>query len=149
MPHIAVNLPSGPTVLALLPLALLILGLVVYTLIQLARAEHAPYLPKWLWAALIVLSTPWGAIAYLLLSRFAAPEPAASTAPSPAPDLGGPDTDRGAVHVGPDRQHGGVLQWRPARSRRHGRGRWLTARRSSPVCPRREPTLSFWCPPGG
>jgi ABC-2 type transport system ATP-binding protein len=69
MPDIEVNMPSGSTALALLPVALLMLGLVVYSLIHLVRAPAVPYLPKWLWAVLIVVSTPWGALAYLLLSR--------------------------------------------------------------------------------
>jgi ABC-2 type transport system ATP-binding protein len=69
MPHVEVNMPSGSTALALLPVALLMLVLVVYSLIHLVRAPAVPYLPKWLWAVLIVVSTPWGALAYLLLSR--------------------------------------------------------------------------------
>jgi len=69
MPHIVVNLPSGTTAMALLPLALLVAGLVVYALVRLTRAERVPYLPKWLWAVIIVVSVPWGAVAYLLLAR--------------------------------------------------------------------------------
>jgi ABC-2 type transport system ATP-binding protein len=65
--HIGINLPSGSTALALLPLAVLALGLVAYALVQLIRAPSAPYLPKWVWALLIVLSVPWAALAYLLL----------------------------------------------------------------------------------
>ncbi|GAA0808139.1 ABC transporter ATP-binding protein [Spirilliplanes yamanashiensis] len=57
------------TALALLPVALLLVGLAAYALVRLARAERAPYLPKWVWAPLIVLSMPWGAVAYLLLAR--------------------------------------------------------------------------------
>jgi ABC-2 type transport system ATP-binding protein len=81
MPHVAVNMPSGTTALALLPLALLIVGLAVYALVRLARAEYAPYLPKWLWAVIIVVSIPWGALAYLLLARGARAQE--DTAPGP------------------------------------------------------------------
>jgi len=88
MPHVEVNLPSGSTALALLPLAVLVLGLLVYALVQLARAPTAPYLPKWVWVLLIVLCVPWGALAYLLVSRQTStgglrPQPAAH-APGPA-----------------------------------------------------------------
>jgi ABC-2 type transport system ATP-binding protein len=69
MPHVGVNLPSGSTALALLPLAVLVLGLLVYALVQLARAPTAPYLPKWVWVLLIALCVPWGALAYLLVRR--------------------------------------------------------------------------------
>jgi ABC-2 type transport system ATP-binding protein len=108
MPHIGVNMPSGSTLLALLPLALLMLGLVIYTLIQLARAPHAPYLPKWLWAALIVLVTPWGAIAYLLLARSAPVPSSTATAPSAAAVPGAATPPRSEVRVPgvPQRQGG-------------------------------------------
>jgi ABC-2 type transport system ATP-binding protein len=88
MPHIGVNLPSGSTALALLPLALLMAGLVTYALIRLARDPDPPHLPKWAWAVLILISTPWGAIAYLLLARTAPARAAAApveTAPPAAP----------------------------------------------------------------
>ena len=54
---------------ALLPLVLLTFGLAVYSLVRLLRSERVAYLPKWAWVLLIVLVIPWGAIAYLLLSR--------------------------------------------------------------------------------
>jgi ABC-2 type transport system ATP-binding protein len=69
MPDVGVNLPSGSTALALLPLVVLVLGLLAYALVQLGRAPTAPYLPKWVWALLIVLCVPWGALAYLLVRR--------------------------------------------------------------------------------
>jgi len=59
---------------ALLPLIVLVLALVAYALTRLARATGAPYLPKWLWAALIILVTPWGAVVYLLLAHLT-PQP--------------------------------------------------------------------------
>jgi hypothetical protein len=65
-----VNMPSGRTVLALLPLLALVVGLIVYCLVDLARARSVRYLPKAAWALVIVLgSAPFGAIAYLVLGR--------------------------------------------------------------------------------
>src|SRR5689334_2652439 len=69
MPFAAINLPSGATALALLPLIVLVLALVAYSLARLLRAERVAYLPKWAWALIVVLVIPWGAIAYLLLAR--------------------------------------------------------------------------------
>ena len=63
------------TEVALLPLALLTLGLAVYSLHRLVRPERVAYLPKWAWALVIVLVIPWGALAYLVLSRPAGAEP--------------------------------------------------------------------------
>jgi ABC-2 type transport system ATP-binding protein len=98
MPHVGVNLPSGSTALALLPLAVLLVGLAVYALVRLVRAPSAPYLPKWVWALLIMVCVPWGALAYLLVRRQTstgslqphppvhATEPAVSASGPAAPD---------------------------------------------------------------
>jgi Phospholipase_D-nuclease N-terminal len=68
--EVQVNVPSGQVVLALLPLVVLILGLVVYCLVDLVRARSVRYLPKPVWALLIVLgSAPFGALAYLVFGR--------------------------------------------------------------------------------
>jgi hypothetical protein len=64
------NVPSGPTLLALAPLLLIVVGLIVYCLVDLARARSVRYLPKAVWALIIILgSAPFGAIAYLVLGR--------------------------------------------------------------------------------
>jgi ABC-2 type transport system ATP-binding protein len=110
MPHIPINLPSGSTALALLPLAVLALGLIAYALVQLVRAPAPPYLPKWAWAVVIVLSVPWGALAYLVLRartastggvqplpRAHTSEPAAPVSTPPAPPV--PRSSRDAVLV--------------------------------------------------
>ena len=61
---------SGRTLLALAPLVLLLLGLMAYCLMDLARAPSVRYLPKPVWALIIVLvSFPLGAIAYLVLGK--------------------------------------------------------------------------------
>src|SRR5690349_18631532 len=87
MPFAAINLPSGATALALLPLIVLVLALVAYTLVRLLRAEQVAYLPKWAWALIVVLVIPWGAVAYLVMARsdggtVTMPTPAASTVPA-------------------------------------------------------------------
>ncbi|WP_062462801.1 PLD nuclease N-terminal domain-containing protein [Demequina soli] len=69
---------------------LLYLGLVTYALSDaMQRPERDPYgLPKWLWAAIIVLLPYVGALAWIVLSR---------TRPDPAPEQRGrpvaPDDD--------------------------------------------------------
>jgi hypothetical protein len=66
------NLPhlSTRTTLALLPVVLLVLGVVAWALTDLVRAERVRYLPKPVWALLIVLfSVPFGALAYLVFGR--------------------------------------------------------------------------------
>jgi len=68
--RVDLNIPSGRTVLALLPLIALVVGLIVYCLVDLVRARSVRYLPKVVWALIIVLgSAPFGPIAYLLLGR--------------------------------------------------------------------------------
>ncbi len=74
MAQVEVNLPSGPVLLAIAPLVLLILGLVAFSLVDLARAQSVRYLPKAAWALIIVLvGTGLGAIAYLALGRVRRP----------------------------------------------------------------------------
>jgi len=65
-----VNVPSGRVLLALIPLFVLLAGLIVYCLVDLIRARSVRYLPKPVWALIIVLgSVPLGALAYLLFGR--------------------------------------------------------------------------------
>lgn len=63
--------PSGhQLVLALLPLLLVAVGLDVYCLVDLVRAASVRYLPKAVWAVIIVCVTcPAGALLYLFLGR--------------------------------------------------------------------------------
>jgi hypothetical protein len=61
---------SSRTLLALLPVIVLLLGLIAYALVDLRRAPSVRYLPKPLWAVVIILvSAPFGALAYLVLGR--------------------------------------------------------------------------------
>ena len=61
---------SDGTLLALAPVVVLVVGLVVFCLVDLIRAPTVRYLPKLLWALIILVgSTPVGAIAYLVLGR--------------------------------------------------------------------------------
>ena len=70
MAAIAADAISGRTLLALAPLVLLLVGLMAYCLMDLARAPSVRYLPKPVWALIIVLvSFPLGAIAYLVLGK--------------------------------------------------------------------------------
>jgi len=67
---LSINMPAGRTLLALTPLLLLAVGLIVYSLVDLVRAPRALYLPKPVWALIIILgSAPLGPLAYLLLGR--------------------------------------------------------------------------------
>jgi hypothetical protein len=38
-------------------------------LVDIVRADHVQYLPKWAWAILSVISIPLGGIVYLLVGR--------------------------------------------------------------------------------
>jgi ABC-2 type transport system ATP-binding protein len=65
-----VQVPSGRVLLALVPLAVLLAGFIVFCLIDLARARAVRYLPKAAWALVIVLvSWPLGALAYLIFGK--------------------------------------------------------------------------------
>ncbi len=81
----AINLPSGQVLLALVPVLALVLGVVVFALVDLIRRPAVAYLPKPVWAVIIaIVALPFGAIAYLVAGR----QP--KSAP-PAPP-GGPDS---------------------------------------------------------
>ena len=61
---------SGKTLLALTPLFVLLGGLIIYCLVDLIRAPSVRYLPKLVWALIIVLvSAPLGALAYLVFGK--------------------------------------------------------------------------------
>jgi ABC-2 type transport system ATP-binding protein len=57
------SLPGLAT--ALIPALVVILGLDLYCLVNLVRARSVRNLPKPAWAVIILLSAPWGALAYL------------------------------------------------------------------------------------
>ena len=61
---------SGGTLLALAPVVLLVVGLVIYCLVDLIRAPAVRHLPKPLWALIILIgSVPIGPVLYLVLGR--------------------------------------------------------------------------------
>jgi hypothetical protein len=63
-------MPSGKVLLALIPLFVFLAGLIVYCLVDLVRARSVRYLPKLVWALIIVLvSAPFGALAYLVFGK--------------------------------------------------------------------------------
>jgi ABC-2 type transport system ATP-binding protein len=88
---VQVNLPSGSTLLAITPILVVILGIVVFSLVDLVRARSVRYLPKLVWGVIIILvSTPLGAIAYLVFGR-----PRRSGVSQPATTAAvAPDNDR-------------------------------------------------------
>jgi len=61
-------LVSEINVAAIAPLVVLVLAFVVYCWIDISRNE-VRYLPKWLWAVIVVLSIPIGGIVYLIVGR--------------------------------------------------------------------------------
>ncbi len=74
-----ISWPSGSTWLVLVPIALLVLGVVGWALVDLVRAPAVKYLPKAVWALIIVLaSMPLGAIVYLVVGRDRGATPASS-----------------------------------------------------------------------
>jgi ABC-2 type transport system ATP-binding protein len=84
-----INWPSGSTWLVLAPIAVLVLGVVGWALVDLIRAPAVKYLPKAVWALIIVVaSMPLGAIVYLVVGRDrgapAAVPPAAAGTPHAA-----------------------------------------------------------------
>jgi len=61
---------SGGALLALTPVVLLVVGLVIFCLVDLIRAPAVRYLPKPLWALIILVgSIPIGPVLYLVLGR--------------------------------------------------------------------------------
>lgn len=63
------GLPIDPALLApLAPATVLVVALVAWSLVSLVR-KPAQYLPKVLWAAVILLAVPAGAVLYLVLGR--------------------------------------------------------------------------------
>lgn len=61
---------SGTTLLALLPLSVLLAGLVIYALVDLVRSPSVRSLPKVVWGLVILLgSAPFRALAYLFFGR--------------------------------------------------------------------------------
>ena len=61
---------SGKVWLALVPLFVLLGALIVYCLVDLIRAPSVRYLPKPVWALIVLLvSAPFGALAYLVFGK--------------------------------------------------------------------------------
>ena len=56
---------------AIPPLATLVVAVLIdlICLTDLARAREVRHLPRWAWAALILLTTPLGALLYVLTGR--------------------------------------------------------------------------------
>jgi drug/metabolite transporter (DMT)-like permease len=54
---------------ALLPIIILAVLFDVYCLVDVIRAKSVRRLPKGVWAVVILISAPWGGLAYLFLGR--------------------------------------------------------------------------------
>ncbi len=95
------QITDSATVAALAPLILLELGLIGYALVVLARARTVRYLPKWIWALLIIAVAPWGAVIFLILAAtgHAGAEPADPGGRTPVPDSGSADPDSGSADL--------------------------------------------------
>ena len=78
---------GGTTLLALTPVIALVLGLVAFALVSLVRAPAVRYLPKPVWAIVVLLMIPLGAIGYLVFGpdRHSHPEPASGNRGSGPP----------------------------------------------------------------
>lgn len=60
---------DGTLLLALIPVAVLVLALVFWALIDIVRRPQTAHLPKAVWALLAILVMPFGAVIYLLIGR--------------------------------------------------------------------------------
>ena len=54
---------------ALAPLFLVVVGFDVFCLVDIARANGARYLPRWVWAILCVTVSPLAGIVYLVVGK--------------------------------------------------------------------------------
>lgn len=55
-------------VAAIAPIAILLVGWVVFALYDLSRSD-VKHLPKWVWAIIILISIPLGGVVYFLVGR--------------------------------------------------------------------------------
>ena len=60
---------AGPPLAALLPLILVVVGFDGFCLVDLTRTETVSYLPRWAWAVLCVVISPWAGMVYLVIGR--------------------------------------------------------------------------------
>ena len=68
--HVQMLASGGPPLAALMPILVLVVAFDVYCLVDLVRARSARYLPKWVWALIILfISAPIGGLLYLFLGR--------------------------------------------------------------------------------
>jgi ABC-2 type transport system ATP-binding protein len=108
-----------PVLPAVVPLLVLLLGLDVYCLVNLVRAESVRGAPKLAWAIVILASNPLGAILYLFFgmdrsaggSKTRTPRPVASSAPVQAARRAAEPTQHAQLALtatGLTRDYGGV-----------------------------------------
>lgn len=65
------DLPDLPPALlvALIPVCVLLLALLLFCFIDLARRPRVQHLPKYAWALIVLFVIPLGAVVYLVLGR--------------------------------------------------------------------------------
>jgi hypothetical protein len=54
---------------ALVPLLVVLLGFVLFCVVDVARSQRVRYLPRWAWVVICLISMPWGGIAYLVFGK--------------------------------------------------------------------------------
>jgi hypothetical protein len=60
---------QGPLLAALVPLLVVVVCFDVFCLVDVVRAEKVSYLPRWAWAVLCLVVSPWAGIVYLAIGR--------------------------------------------------------------------------------
>ena len=91
-----VTWPSGSAWLVLGPLIVIVLAVVGYALVDLVRTPSVKYLPKPVWAVVIVLlSMPLGAVVYLVVGHDRSPPAPAVTTPPEVPTVAADDASPG------------------------------------------------------
>lgn len=59
----------GSATVALAPIAIVVLTFEVFCLVDVFRSERVRFLPRWVWALIILISVPLGGIIYLVVGR--------------------------------------------------------------------------------
>ncbi len=59
----------GSATVALAPIAIVALTFEVFCLVDVLRSERVRFLPRWVWALIILISVPLGGIIYLVVGR--------------------------------------------------------------------------------
>jgi hypothetical protein len=66
---IMVMVAQGTMLAALIPLLVVVVGFDIYCLEDIARTDQVYYLPRWAWALLCLVVSPWAGMVYLTIGR--------------------------------------------------------------------------------